>query len=408
MVHPLSAAPARPPAPPAVAAPRIALFTGAYDHIRDGVALTLNRLVAYLERQGVAVRVFAPTAERPALQHAGTRIPVRSLPAPGRPEYRVSLGLPRAARRELAAFAPTLVHVATPDLLGVQALRQARAAGLPMVATYHTHFASYLEYYRLGALEGVLWRYLRWFYGACAHVYVPTPTMLEVLRAHGVRSDLRLWPRGVETQLFTPARRSEAWRRSVGAADDEPVVLFVSRVVAEKGLDVLAAVLRALEARGVRHRSVVVGDGPERAALAAQLPNTRFLGQQQGEALATAYASSDVFLFPSRTETFGNVTLEAMASGLAAVCADAPGSGSLVRPGATGFLAPPHDATVFLEHVERLVTDAPLRARFGAQAREVALGYDWERVLATILAYYHEVPGATPGRPAPAGAPARR
>lgn len=382
----------QPPArtdPPA--SPRVALFTGAYDHIRDGVSLTLNRLVAYLEAQGVDVLVFAPTVREPALRHAGRRVVVPSVPAPGRPEYRVSLGFPPRARRELAAFRPTLVHIATPDLLGLAALRVARRQRIPVVASYHTHFASYLDYYRLARLEDALWRYLRWFYGQCAHVYVPTESMADVLRSHGIRGNLRLWPRGVDTALFSPARRSDAWRAAVGATPAEVIVTFVSRIVAEKGIDVFAAVVEGLEARGIAHRSVVVGDGPERAALQARLRNAHFTGTLQGEALATAYASSDVFVFPSDTETFGNVTLEAMASGVPTVCADATGSGSLVRHGETGFLAPPRRADAFLEHVARLCDDADLRARMGAAARRAAQDYDWPLVLGRLLSAYREL-----------------
>jgi glycosyltransferase involved in cell wall biosynthesis len=372
---------------------RVALFTGNYNHIADGVSLTLNRAVAYLERHGVAVRVFAPTIARPPLRHAGTLVPVPSIPAPGRPEYRVSLGLPRAARASLRDFAPTLLHVATPDVLGVQARGIALARGVPLVGTYHTHFASYLRYYRLGRLEGAVWRYLRWFYAPFAHVYVPTPSMTVVLREHGMSHNLRLWPRGVDTALFHPARRSLDWRRAIGIADEAVAVAFISRLVAEKGVDVYAAVLARLQACGLPVRGLVVGDGPARAAMQARLPGAVFAGHLEGEALARAYASADVFLFPSDTETFGNVTLEAMASGLPAVCAAATGSDALVSPGETGFLAPPRDAGAFLAHAERLVADPALRRRLGAAARARALAYDWEAVLARLLAYYGEAAG---------------
>src|SRR5919204_395272 len=177
---------------------RIALFTGNYNHIPDGVSLTLNRLVAYLERGGAAVQVYAPTIASPPIRHAGTLVAVPSIPAPGRPEYRVSVALPRAARAAFAAFRPDIVHIATPDYLGLRALRLARAARVPTVASYHTHFTSYLRYYGLQPLEGVVWRYLRWFYARCEHLYVPTPSMTDVLRRNGIDGNLRLWPRGVD------------------------------------------------------------------------------------------------------------------------------------------------------------------------------------------------------------------
>ena len=366
----------------------MALFTGAYNHIADGVSLTLNRLVAYLERQGVQVRVFAPTVDDPPVDHAGTLVPVPSVTAPGRPDYRVSVGLSDAARVELAAFQPTIVHIATPDLLGWQALRWAKRTGTPVVSSYHTHFSSYLKYYRLSLLEPVLWAYLQWFYGQCAQVYVPSPSMADVLRGHGIEGTLHLWARGVDTDRFNPERRSPAWRRSHGFGDDDVVVAYVGRLVWEKGLGLMADLYRALEERGVPHRSLIVGDGPIRDDLEARLPNTVFTGHLEGEALARAYASSDVFVFPSDTETFGNVTLEAMASGLPTVCADATGSKSLVVHGRSGYLAPAGDVEAFTGFVTRLAEDAALRRAMGAAALDRAQTYAWDAVLGRMVDYY--------------------
>jgi len=392
MIEPAASEHRRPATEIQSAAPlRVAIFTGAYDHIRDGVSLTLNRLVEYLERCSVDVRVFAPTVAHPALVHAGTRIAVPSIPAPGRSEYRVSLGMSPRVLRELRAFDPTIVHIATPDLLGRSALAWGIRRRIPVVASYHTHFASYLDYYGLRRFEGMLWSYLKRFYDRCEHVYVPSESMAAVLRSHGIAGQLRAWPRGVDTTVFDPKHRSDDWRRSVGAGSGDMIVTFVSRVVAEKGIDVFADTVEGLQERGIPHRSVVVGDGPQRAALQERLARTHFTGSLQSGDLARAYASSDVFVFPSETETFGNVTLEAMASGVPAVCADATGSGSLVRHGETGFLAPPRDARRFLQYVERLCTDHPLRARMSAASREAALAYDWELVLARMLDYYREV-----------------
>lgn len=370
---------------------RIALFTGNYNHIADGVSRTLNRVVAFLERERVPVLVFAPTVPDPPVAHSGELVAIPSVPAPGRPEYRIALGLPRRARARLEAFDPTLVHLATPDLLGMRALAWARRHGRPAVATYHTHFTSYLRYYRLGAAEPALWAYLRWFYGRCRSVYVPTPSMEATLRAHGLDGDLRPWPRGVEADRFHPARRSLAWRRARGIADDEVAVTFVSRLVWEKGLAVYAEVLRRLDAAGHPVRALVVGDGPAREDLRARLPASAVLtGHLEGDELPTAYASADVFLFPSDTETFGNVTLEAMASGLPTVCADATGAHDLVAHGRTGFLAPPDDTKAFLAYTERLVKDPVLRSTLGRAAREAAEPYDWDTVLRRLLAYYHD------------------
>lgn len=370
---------------------RVVLFTGAYNHIADGVSLTLNRLVAYLLRTGSEVLVFAPTVENPPVEHSGTMVAVPSVPALGRSEYRVSYAFPRAARERFEAFEPNLVHIATPDILGFKALRYARRRGIPVVGSYHTHFASYLKYYRLGLLEGAVWRYLRWFYGQCEHVYVPSPSMMEVLRQKGFRENLREWARGVDISLFTPERRSQAWRKAHGIGEDEVVVALVSRLVWEKNLETFAEVVEELSRRGVPHRSLIVGDGPAYDELRARLPETIFTGYLEGEELATAYASSDVFLFPSDTESFGNVILEAMASGLPTVCAEATGSNSLVRPGKTGYLVPVDDTGDFTARVASLVQDAERRQRMGRAALEEARRYEWQAILAAIDGYYDEV-----------------
>jgi glycosyltransferase involved in cell wall biosynthesis len=353
--------------------------------------------------------VDAPTVDDPALAHTGTLVPVPSLPAPGRSEYRLSLGITPSVREDLETFAPTLYHIATPDLLGHQALRRAQSTETPVVASYHTHFSSYLKYYHLGLLEAPVWSYLRSFYNRCRQVYVPTYTMAEVLREHGITSEFRFWPRGVNTDRFTPVRRSMRWRQAHGTGDDEVVVAFVSRLVREKGLDVYADVIERLERRNVPHRSLVVGDGPARDALKARLPNTTFAGFLEGENLAQAYASSDVFLFPSDTETFGNVTLEAMASGLPTVCADAAGSRDLVDDGTTGRLCPPGDVDAFAEAACELIADASLRDRMSTAAFERAQDFTWSNVLSRINRYYDGVLGrrrTESQAPAPAGVPA--
>ncbi|MEX0747556.1 MAG: glycosyltransferase family 1 protein [Rhodothermales bacterium] len=370
---------------------RVALFTGAYNHIADGVSRTLNRLVSYLGRHDTDVLVFAPTVDDPPVDHSGTLIPIPSVPFPGRPEYRISLGLPRSARRTLAAFRPNLIHIATPDFLGYRALQLAERWNIPAVASYHTHFSSYLKYYGYQVLEDAMWKYLAGFYGRCRHVYVPSASMEEVLRSHGIGDGLRLWTRGVDTNLFDPSRRSYEWRRSIGVSDEEVLVTFVGRLVWEKGLRVFVEVVEGLRERGIPHRSMIVGAGPAFGELVEKLPETIFTGYLEGSSLARAYASSDVFLFPSDTETFGNVTLEAMASGLPAVCADATGSRTLVEHGESGLLVPPGNARAFQEAGVHLLEDARLRRQMGSRALQRAYKYDWDAVLKKMVNYYDEV-----------------
>ncbi len=366
---------------------RIALFTGNYNHIEDGVSRTLGRLVGYLEREGHEVLVVGPTIDDP-LDQPGPFLAAPSVPIPGRPEYRFTVGFPRALRQRIEAFRPDLVHVATPDVLGHRAVTWARRQKLTVVSTYHTHFPSYLSYYGLGFGEPALWAVARHFYNRCDEVYVPTPSMEQALRDHGIAAPIRIWPRGIELDRFSPSFRSEDWRRAQGLAPSDIVVTFVSRLVKEKGLDVFVETVRQLQRADRPIRALVVGEGPAREALGAELPDAVFSGHLSGSDLATAYASSDVFLFPSETETFGNVTLEAMASGLPVVCADAAGSRSLVRDGVTGLLCPPRTTGCFVEQTGLLVSDADLRSRLGAAARDSAREYDWPAVLHRMVEFY--------------------
>jgi glycosyltransferase involved in cell wall biosynthesis len=365
---------------------RVALVTGSYNFIADGVALTLNRLVAFLERAGVEVLVVAPVARAPAFQHQGELAAAPSAPLPFRPEYRLTFGLTPALRRRLEAFDPDIVHVATPDLLGHQALAFAQATGRPAVASYHTRYEAYLKDYGLGFLEDFVTERLRRFYAACDEVYAPSTSMIASLRADGFADNITLWGRGVDTERFSPTRRNTAFRARLRADDDMPVVAFVGRLVREKRLDTVIEAAASLAA--VQHRLLIVGDGPDRPMLERALPEAIFTGHLSGEDLAVAYASSDIFLFPSDTETFGSVTLEAMASGLPAVCADATGSRSLVEPEVTGYLVAPGDSATFAARVEALAGDAVLRALMGAAARERSLTFSWEADMAGLLARY--------------------
>ncbi len=356
------------------------------------MALTLNRLVGYLLGQGVEVRVFAPVASRAAFAHQGEIVPVPSVPLPARPEYRLTFGLGGAATRALLDFSPDIIHLAVPDRLGHAALAFAEKHNIPAVATYHTRYETYLRHYWYFApLEGYLTRTLRRFYGRCREVYVPSDSMRDALLADGLRDNFKPWPRGIDTDRFSPARRSADWRARHGIGPEELVVLHVSRLVREKRLDTLTEALNGLR---VPHRAVIVGDGPDRNYAEQQLPQAIFTGFLGGDDLAAAYASSDLFVFPSDSESFGNVTLEAMASGVACVCADATGSRSLVVDGETGFLADASDAPAFTAHLARLAQDPALRRRMGEAGRARALGFSWSETLARMLGYYRALLGA--------------
>lgn len=370
---------------------RIAIFTGNYNHIRDGVSLTLNRLTAFLLEKEHEVLIFGPTIATPALEHAGELVSVPSARIPGRPEYRVSLSLPAKQRRRLEKFKPDIVHIATPDILGYKALKWALKNDVLAVASYHTHFSSYLKYYKAGFLEPLMWKYLGWFYSKCKKVFVPSPSMVDTLNEKEIPADFEIWARGIDSELFHPSKRSEAWRRQQGFAPDDLVISYVSRLVWEKNPALFAEVVKKLSARYTHVKALVVGDGPARDGLEEMLPNAVYTGFLSGEDLAVSYASSDIFFFPSDTETFGNVTLEAMASGLPCVVADAAGSKSLVENGKNGLIASVGETELFEEHLTYLIENADLRNQMSHLSVKKAQAYTWESINNQLLDDYIEL-----------------
>jgi glycosyltransferase involved in cell wall biosynthesis len=370
--------------------PRVAVFTGNYNGVVDGVALTTNKQVSYLESQGLPVRVYAPIKRQAALAHTGTLVPVPSVPLP-RTVYRVALGLRRRIREDLEKFDPDLVHLASPDWLGFAALEWARRRKIPAVSTFHTYFNSYLNYYHLGFLDGICWRLQRWFYDHCQETYVACESMADVLRLHGIRRNLVIAPFGVDQANFSPQRRSDDWRRLHGAEPNDIVIGFVGRLVWEKSLDLWAKVVRRLETEQIPHKSMIIGEGPAGETLRQRLPNTCFVGRLSGSELGRAFAGLDLFFHPSASETFGCVTIEALASGLACVVANATGSRDIIRANIDGIVCPPHDDEAFYRALVELIRNAELRAKFRAAALERATVYRWETVLGQMLANFRRV-----------------
>jgi glycosyltransferase involved in cell wall biosynthesis len=296
------------------------------------------------------------------------------------------------------------VHVATPDLLGRWTMSYARRKGIPVVTTYHTDFSAYLRYYRLECLESLLIGYLSYFYRRCDLVCVPSKSMSNELQSRGVGGDMRIWARGVDTDRYAPGWRSMQWRRRHGVTDDVPLITYVGRVVHEKNVHLIADLSDILTSRGVAHRMMLVGEGPARDDLESRLPNAIFTGHLDEDDLSRAYASSDIFFFPSVTETFGNVVLEAMSSQVPTVCAQATGSSDLVNHGSTGFLFQEQDLATMVDQVERLATDSRLREAMGELAREAALSYQWSIILDRMIGYYAEtLRTGAPTSPAIAG-----
>lgn len=367
---------------------RIALTSGNYNYTRDGANQSLNILVGWLLKQGAAVRVYSPTTATPAFAPTGDLVSTPSVPVPLRPEYRIPMGLGDVARADLDAFAPNLVHVSAPEFLGYSAARYAKAHGLPLIASVHTRFETYLRYYKLGVFEGLGTAIQRRLYRKCDAIVAPSESFADVLRAERMNADISIWSRGIDHDVFTPAARSAEWRRSLGIADDDFVILFFGRIVLEKGIDIFADVVAELDRRGVAHRVLVLGKGPARDFFASAVPDAVFAGHQSGADLGRAVASADLLLQPSVTETFGNVTAEAMACGLPVVGADATGTASLVEDGVTGRLVPPRDVIAYADAITAYVDDRAAARAAGFAAAKRAARYDWDLINGELAATY--------------------
>ncbi|HWK42256.1 MAG TPA: glycosyltransferase family 1 protein [Croceibacterium sp.] len=367
---------------------RVALFSGNYNYVRDGANQALNRLVGYLLRQGASVRVYAPVVENPAFPPTGDLVAVPSVPIPFRREYQFPLGLSPAVRRDLANFAPNVVHVTSPDPSGQRAVSWSRARRIPVLASVHTRFETYPRYYHMAFLEPVVVSILRRFYRRCDAMVAPSESTAAVMREQGMGNNIGIWSRGVDREIFDPSRRDMAWRRSLGFADDDLVIGFLGRVVMEKGLDVFADTMELLRQRGVPHKVLVIGKGPARDRFAERVPEACFTGMLTGQELGRAVASMDVLLNPSVTETFGNVTLEAMASGVPVLAARATGTNSLVIEGKTGLLVEPSDISGFADAIGRYATDPALRLAHGAAGEQRSRDYSWDAINHAVAEAY--------------------
>lgn len=367
---------------------RVALFSGNYNYVRDGPTQALNRLVGYLLSQGAAVRVYAPTVAKPAFEPTGDLVSAPSFAIPGRSEYRVAIGLPKRLRADLDVFKPNLVHVSAPDILGHRAVSWAKARDIPVVASVHTRFETYLRYYGGGFLEPAAVALLRRFYRRCDAILPPSQSMVDLLREQRMNHDIGIWSRGVDRTIFTPSARSLAWRRELGIGDQEFVVGFLGRLVLEKGLDVFAAVIGELMRRAVPHRVMVIGEGPARDWFASHVPTAVFAGFQEGKDLGRAVASMDVLFNPSVTETFGNVTLEAMACAVPVVAANATGATSLIEDRVNGRIVDPSDIAGYADALQAYAEDRDLADTDGLAGEAKAGAYGWDAINQKVIDKY--------------------
>ncbi len=365
------------PSPPrCFTPPRVCLVTETYPPDVNGVAMTLAHLV-----DGLRAREFPLLLIRPRQSGDGERTDPWLVTVPGLPLpfYKdVRLGLAARGRLEgiFKAFAADVVHIATEGPLGLAALRAARRLGLPVTSSFHTNFHRYSRYYGVGLLARPIAAYLRRFHNRCVCTLAPTRAMAAELGAMGF-DRCRVLARGVDTALFDPARRDDRLRSSWGAGTGDTVVLYVGRLAAEKNLDLAVQAFLAVRERAPTARFVLVGDGPSATSLKRHHPDFVFAGMRRDLDLARHYASADLFVFPSLSETFGNVTQEAMASGLAVVAFDYAAAHERIVCGNNGITVPVGDRDAFVHALVRLACQPDEARRLGSRAREAMSGLDW-------------------------------
>jgi len=360
---------------------RIAYVTETYPPEINGVALTVQRSVRHLRRCGHQLLLVRPVQAGEARARDEQEWRTHGMRIPMYPDLRMGLASVTQLRGGLRAFGVDLVHVATQGPLGRAAVLAARGLGVPVTSDFRTNFHVYCGHYGLAFAGGVVMHYLRAFHNRTALTFVPCRALQADLSARGFER-VEVMGRGVDAHLFAPERRSAELRRHWSAADDAPVLIYVGRLAPEKNVPLALQAFAAVHAQRPDARLVVVGDGPLRRDLQASHPHVHFVGLQRGSELAAHYASADVFLFPSLSETFGNVTLEALASGLAVVAFDAAAAGELIRDGRNGLLVRVGDTDGFVRAAcSAACSDLEALSALRARARRTALASDWEPVL---------------------------
>ena len=382
---------------------RLALFTDTYPPQLNGVSRTLERLVHAVNARGGSVRVYTTTDPGVGADDQNEAVWRRpSIPFWAYPQLRIAVPILGKAYRDLGQWQPTLIHAATPFGMGLAGRSCAGALGVPLVTSYHTSFNEYAKFYRLGALSKPGWTFIRWFHNSGERTYVPTRAVLEELRTLGFER-LALWGRGVEASRFNPSFRTATWRSRLGADDNTVVVAYVGRLAAEKGLDTAVAAMHRVAAGSLGHAShgepravfALAGDGPYAAhcrRVAPPPPMAHFVGRLEGRALSEFYASADLFIFPSATDTFGNVLLEAMASGVPVIGADVGPTREILAHGG-GITVPAADPQALADAIEMLARDPARRAEIATAGIAYAASRSWDRIFDDLVADYRCVIG---------------
>ncbi|MEH7331642.1 glycosyltransferase family 1 protein [Neobacillus drentensis] len=369
---------------------RIAIFTDTFHPDINGVARTLKHFTNYLDEQNITYKVFAPDSRSNEYISANIRR-FKSFSFFLYPECRLAFPNLFRIKTELEDFSPDIIHVATPFNMGLCGVYLAKKLNIPLVGSYHTDFDYYLRFYDLQFLSKFVWKYMKWFHKPFKKLFVPSNETLTQLKRHGF-TKLEIWPGGVDCQLFHPYYEKQTIREEWGITK-KYLLTYVGRIAPEKDVKTLLAVAKALPTE--MHEQLqwyVVGDGPLREELQKDAPsNMTFTGFLTGERLAEIYSASDLFVFPSPTETFGNVVIEALASGTPVITANSGGVKNIIKSGVTGYLCETGNEAEFVNAILKLLENDNLRSQFGIEGRNYALAQSWEKIFAQLIWHYRIV-----------------
>lgn len=368
---------------------KVAIFTDTFLPQINGVTKTLSKYIEYMEKEQIDYRIFAP--EDRDYEYDNKTITFYSIKFFLYPECRLALPNYFSIVKELDSFKPDIIHVVTPFNIGLCGYKYAKANNIPIVSSYHTNIPQYLNYFNLGVLENAAWNFFRWFHNNCEKNYCPSNSTLELLNKKGIKN-LEIWGRGISTNKFSPKHRDAEMRKALGI-DNKLVFLYVGRMSAEKDLDIfIDIVYRINKQYKDKVHFLMVGDGPILREIKDKAPeNMTFTGFKQGEELSKIYASSDVFLFTSSTETYGNVILEAMASGLPVIACYEGGIKENLIDGYNGIACRVRNIDDFYNGSVKMIDDKNLRLNIKSNGLKYASTKSWDNVFDGLLNSFKEV-----------------
>jgi glycosyltransferase involved in cell wall biosynthesis len=379
---------------------RVAFFAEILIEDFDGAVRTMYQLIKRIDRNVFEFLFVYGAGPDSIAGFESLKVPALTLPINTGYTMAIPALVVSELKEEIDNFSPDVVHIATPSLLGSFALKYASQRGLPVISIYHTHFISYIDYYLkhtpflINKVKQMMAESHKVFYNQCDQVYVPSLSMKDELIDIGIDTyRMKLWQRGMDTNLFSPGHKNDkALRRLTG--NDNPTILFASRLVWEKNLETLFEIYTIMQSRHPKVNFIIAGDGVARKASEAKMPNAVFIGKVDHKTLSVLYASATLFLFPSVSEAYGNVVLEAMASGLPCVIADGGGSKDFIEQGINGFKCDPYNAACYVERIELLLKSNSLRAQFIEEGLQYSSRFSWEHLASVYFDDLAEMAGA--------------